>query len=255
MEDGLLALSDSGVRIEIACRLGLAELVYFPVIDSTHTYLESRSVADLQDGLLAVADYQTAGRGQQSRKWQAEPGASLLFSSSFRVPTCPPQILEIRVGLAVARGVSRFTTRAVMLKVPNDLVVDDRKVGGILCSTIGPVCVVGVGINCWGSVVEDASFQLPFGRLAEKPGAIDRLTMLIGIIEAIRGASPGWHGNLSCSELCEFKSRNWLGGRRMRCVETGEIATVRALTACGKLKLETSQGDIDLFASEIELSD
>ena len=104
--------------------------------------------------VLLAAEEQTAGRGQRARKWRSAPGAGATFSILRRM-RCPPRNLaglSLAVGVAVARALRALGAVDAALKWPNDLVVDDAKLGGILIETRQQdhetVAVVGIGINC-----------------------------------------------------------------------------------------------------------
>jgi len=93
----------------------------------------------LPAGSVVVADHQTAGRGRLARSWQAPPGTALL--ASFVLPPSP--LLSLAVGVAAARA----CRPAVRLKWPNDLLLEGRKLGGILVEVHAGKAIVGVGIN------------------------------------------------------------------------------------------------------------
>jgi BirA family transcriptional regulator, biotin operon repressor / biotin---[acetyl-CoA-carboxylase] ligase len=90
-------------------------------------------------GTLVVADHQEAGRGRLGRRWEAPPGTALL--ASFVMPFHALAPLAAGVAAAEACGPQ------VRLKWPNDLLLEDRKLGGILVEASGERCVVGIGIN------------------------------------------------------------------------------------------------------------
>lgn len=99
---------------------------------------------------VLVADFQSRGRGRLDRQWEAAPGANLLTSLLFRphlAPDRPMQQYTHMVGLA-ARAASRALADIVVdMKWPNDLLVDDRKLAGILAQGSDDFVVVGIGIN------------------------------------------------------------------------------------------------------------
>lgn len=101
---------------------------------STNADLRERAEQGSPEGIVLVADYQTQGRGRRDRKWESPPQASLLMSLLLR-PKCLPEELAWlthMAGLAVA-DVCRETTGAeARLKWPNDVVVDDMKLAGVL---------------------------------------------------------------------------------------------------------------------------
>jgi BirA family transcriptional regulator, biotin operon repressor / biotin---[acetyl-CoA-carboxylase] ligase len=90
-------------------------------------------------GTVVVTEHQTAGRGRLGRRWEAPPGSALLASWVMPLHELAP--LAAGVAAAVACG------ETVRLKWPNDLLLDGRKLGGILVERTGQKCVVGTGIN------------------------------------------------------------------------------------------------------------
>jgi len=104
------------------------------------------------EGQVLVAEEQTAGRGRAGRTWVSLPGASLTFSMLLRPVSVPPAArgwLPLLTGVAVAAAVRSATDVAATLKWPNDVLVGDRKLAGILAeqSPAGDAVVVGVGLN------------------------------------------------------------------------------------------------------------
>src|SRR5260370_14789765 len=94
---------------------------------------------DLPVGSVVVADHQTAGRGRSLHAWEAPPGTALLVS--FVLP--PNPLLSLAAGVAAAEACGR----SVRLKWPNDLLLDGRKVGGILVEASPSSALCGIGIN------------------------------------------------------------------------------------------------------------
>ena len=88
-------------------------------------------------GSLAVclAGHQSAGRGRNGKSWHSPPGAGLLLSVSRAAPSPPDGSLALALGVAVAEGLESFVSDRVDLKWPNDLIAQDRKLGGILVET------------------------------------------------------------------------------------------------------------------------
>jgi BirA family transcriptional regulator, biotin operon repressor / biotin---[acetyl-CoA-carboxylase] ligase len=90
-------------------------------------------------GSMVLADHQTAGRGRHDRRWEAPPGTALLVSFVL----APGHLLSLAAGIAAAEACGP----QVRLKWPNDLLLDGRKLGGILVEVHGTKAVLGVGIN------------------------------------------------------------------------------------------------------------
>jgi BirA family biotin operon repressor/biotin-[acetyl-CoA-carboxylase] ligase len=134
---------------------------WFEEIDSTNTYLRAEGRRGATEGTVAVADHQSAGRGRLDRRWEAAPGASLLASVLFR-PEFDPAELHLcaaAVALAGAEACREVARVGPVLKWPNDLLVGEAKLAGVLAEADfdgdgdgdgdGGTCavVVGIGIN------------------------------------------------------------------------------------------------------------
>ncbi len=120
---------------------------WFDVVDSTNRYVLECAADGAREGIVAVADEQTAGRGRLGRTWVAPPGAALLVSVLLR-----PQLARERVHLltlaAALAAIDALPNVDARLKWPNDVVVDDRKLAGILAEADGAgAIVIGMGVN------------------------------------------------------------------------------------------------------------
>lgn len=135
-----------------------ASIQWFDTIDSTNRYLLEAARATDANGLVAVADVQTAGRGRLGRTWQAEAGASLLVSVLLR-PTLAVEDWPLVLGPAGLAAVETLTTVCDLparLKWPNDVVVRDLKIAGLLAEASGDALVVGMGLNVeWSELPDD----------------------------------------------------------------------------------------------------
>jgi len=125
-----------------------------PETGSTNADLAARARQHEVPGAVLITDYQSAGRGRQGRVWTAPPGSGIAMSILVRPNGIDPSRwtwLPLLAGLAVSDGVRRSADLPAVLKWPNDVLIGDRKVSGILAERVdtpqGPACVVGVGIN------------------------------------------------------------------------------------------------------------
>ena len=105
--------------------------------------------ADAPEGAVVAADEQTAGRGRLGRPWLAAPGTSLLFSVNLRPPIETKRLpaLTIVAGVAAGDGVREATGLVPEIKLPNDLLVNGKKLAGILAEAREDRVVLGMGIN------------------------------------------------------------------------------------------------------------
>ncbi|HVV38062.1 MAG TPA: biotin--[acetyl-CoA-carboxylase] ligase [Acidimicrobiales bacterium] len=131
------------------------EIHRFATIDSTNTWAMEQARRGAPEGLVAVAEEQTAGRGRLGRTWVAPRGASLLMSVLLRPTELPADRLHLAtaaVAMAGADAVTLVAGVAPALKWPNDLLIGDRKLAGVLTEVEGvppaAAVVVGIGINC-----------------------------------------------------------------------------------------------------------
>jgi BirA family transcriptional regulator, biotin operon repressor / biotin---[acetyl-CoA-carboxylase] ligase len=123
-------------------------------IDSTNSELLRRTPGRDVHRYLLAAEWQSAGRGRRGRPWIAVAGGSLTFSLGWRFEQGVGLLsaLPLAIGVAIVRALESAGLRGVELKWPNDLVHDERKLGGILIElagdALGPsVVAIGVGIN------------------------------------------------------------------------------------------------------------
>jgi BirA family biotin operon repressor/biotin-[acetyl-CoA-carboxylase] ligase len=116
---------------------------------STNAEVAAAARDGASEGLVVVAESQTAGRGRRDRSWTTPPRAGLTFSVLLRppFPAAGWGWLPLLAGLAVATPVTRLSELDVALKWPNDALVGERKLGGILAEVVGTAVVVGIGLN------------------------------------------------------------------------------------------------------------
>ncbi len=130
----------------------IKDICYFDEIDSTNTYL----LKELEkiDHVLALAEFQTAGRGRFSRKWISNKYENLMFSLGFeKLSTQILKILNFYVPLVIADSIKDLYEIDVNIKWPNDLILENKKLSGILIESTSEnqvlqKLVIGIGINC-----------------------------------------------------------------------------------------------------------
>src|SRR5262249_48139630 len=127
-DEGGVVRYDGKTASELASLLGLPRVELLSRVSSTQDVAHELAAADAPAGTLVLADEQTSGRGRQGRAWTSEPGAGIWLTLIER-PTDPASadVLSLRVGLALARALDRFTAEPVRLKWPNDVYTAGRK--------------------------------------------------------------------------------------------------------------------------------
>ena len=162
---------------------------HFASLDSTNAYLLAEARTGAPSGLVAVAGHQTAGRGRLDRTWEAPPGSSLLVSVLVRDASggAGAHRVVMAAALALADAVETVAGVGVGLKWPNDLVVGERKLAGVLAEQEGDALVVGAGCNvAWESFPPDLAATATSCSLeAGRPVAVDDL--LTAYLDALAG--------------------------------------------------------------------
>lgn len=122
-----------------------------PMCDSTNAVLLARAEAGAPSGSVIIAEAQTAGRGRRGRTWLSAPGDSLTFSLLWRfAPGTVPLGLSLAVGVAVTHALVKVGAGGTVLKWPNDVLKDGKKLAGILVELVPGqthAAVIGIGIN------------------------------------------------------------------------------------------------------------
>jgi BirA family biotin operon repressor/biotin-[acetyl-CoA-carboxylase] ligase len=189
---------------------------------STNDRARELASAGAPHGTLVTASAQSAGRGRQGRSWSAPPDTALLLSLVLRQP---PPLLPLRAGVAVAE----ICGTGAVIKWPNDVLLDDRKVAGILAEGRPQEgwAVLGIGLNVALKIADlppelhttattlglDRSELAP--TLTRLLGALERalafdgeqLLAAYGARDALRGRAVGWNGGSGIAEGIDGSGR------------------------------------------------
>lgn len=141
-------------KLSEAVRKQVRSLEVTWTVGSTNTELLSRPNPPNGSSEVLLAEYQTAGRGRRGRAWLAPPGGAICLSLSWTFRDVPADLgaLGLVIGVCELRALHELGVTGAKLKWPNDVLVDERKLGGILielrAESGGPACVViGIGLN------------------------------------------------------------------------------------------------------------
>jgi BirA family biotin operon repressor/biotin-[acetyl-CoA-carboxylase] ligase len=210
----------------------MASTIHFDTIGSTQDAAHEAAANGASAGTVIVAEAQTAGRGRMGRTWRSEKGAGVWLTVIERPSPDAIELLSIRVGLNIARALA---PRPIRLKWPNDLMLDDRKLGGILIEARWrderlEWVAIGVGLNLAPPAEEPQAIGLGSGT----PPA----DILAVVIPAIRAAAA-CVGPLSVPELADYEARDWARGRH--CAEP-VAGIVAGIDASGALLIDAASG-------------
>jgi len=149
-------LDVEGIQRQLETRyFGIGDkLLYLPVVTSTNTLAMQLAHERSEEGIVVLADSQTVGKGRQGRRWMDVPGCNVLSSTLLR-PLFPPHLLVMIASLAVVDTIAETCGLTATIKWPNDVLIRDRKVAGILIETSHDysgrlVAILGIGVNVNG---------------------------------------------------------------------------------------------------------
>ncbi|MCS7007603.1 MAG: biotin--[acetyl-CoA-carboxylase] ligase [Gaiellaceae bacterium] len=199
--------------------------------------------SELPEGAVAVAEYQTAGRGRRGRSWVAPAGSSILVSILLRPPPArrAPE-LSLVSALAVAAAIESETGAAALVKWPNDVLVAGRKVAGILAELAEGAVVVGIGVNVRQTEDElPLDAPTPAGSLRTVASVMPgRATLLAAILAELERRYERWREEGLVPLSAEIEARDALRGRVVRVGDVEAIA--RRILPDGRLEVELQDG-------------
>lgn len=235
-------------------RIGALEVLTETDSTNARVLATERPVGEL---VVCLAEYQSAGRGRRGRRWLAPPGSGICLSVGGRLPAAPSDYaaLPTAVGVACAAALESLGAEGVGLKWPNDLLLDGRKLGGILIElrgeSQGPAAVaVGLGLNVRLDPATRASITaaggLPAADLAAlaESAPVDRNRLAAALAAAIAGCLENAPAGLSDEVLAGWRQRDVLQGREVRVEDAGggRVGTALGVDHAGALLLATADG-------------
>ncbi|MGH9218826.1 MAG: biotin--[acetyl-CoA-carboxylase] ligase, partial [Vicinamibacterales bacterium] len=195
-------------RSQLRARTGVTpDVRWYESVPSTMDVAAALAAEGAPDGVVVAAQQQTAGRGRRGATWQSPPGAGLYFSIIVR-PTfakatvgkpgphaastspAPLSLITLAAGVGVRDGISAATGLAADLKWPNDLLVNRRKLSGILAEghavgTAAQAVVIGIGINLEPAAYPPEVSARATSLAGELGRAIDRDSVFAVILRAL----------------------------------------------------------------------
>jgi BirA family biotin operon repressor/biotin-[acetyl-CoA-carboxylase] ligase len=228
-------LYDGRSASELGSLLELPRVELHEAVSSTLDVAHVLGAEGAPAGTLILAELQTAGRGRAGRRWESQPGGGIWLTLIER-PADPDAVdlLSIRLGLAAARVLDRWSDDVVRLKWPNDLYVGGGKLAGILVETRWrdlrlDWAALGLGIN----VVPPPGVDRAVAALRQ---GSQRVAVLQALVPALRSAARA-RGALDASELEEYAGRDMARGHRCTAPVSG---VVQGIDARGSLLVRTA---------------
>jgi BirA family biotin operon repressor/biotin-[acetyl-CoA-carboxylase] ligase len=244
-----------------------AELGSFTVlgeVDSTNRFLMEGEAFHAPGVHACVAETQSAGRGRRGRTWVSPSGANLYLSLLRAFTTVPESLqgLSLATGVAVARAMKSLDVEGIALKWPNDILLGDRKLGGILLETSGANAppsrvVTGIGINVDMSGEAAAEIDQPWTDLASHGLNPGRNRLASRVLAEVLAAQAGFMHTGFDAFRSDWEMLDALRDREVELHAGGSSRTGRArgVDASGALLLEVDgqrervvSGDVSLRA-------
>lgn len=215
---------------ELRARWRRPRVLLYSLADSTNTRAKHLAKSGAMAGTVVVADAQAAGRGIAGRRWHSPAGSGLYLSLILRPERVPnARLIPLLAGLGAARAAERTAAGVrVELKWPNDLIVNDRKLGGVLVEGSWTAeepawLVVGVGINVhlrtadFPDVLQSVATSLD----AAAGRRVSRLALADSLIDELEAACSALPERLDQQRLRQIARRDWLRNRRCVLEESG----------------------------------
>ncbi len=232
--------------------------------ESTNRYLLERTNLASFVGAVCLAEAQVAGRGRRGRQWIATPYHNLLLSMGWRFPAGPGIVagLSLAAGVALLRALEDYGVRGAVLKWPNDVLWEGKKLAGLLVDVQGEatgpsLVVLGVGINGFIGERDAARIDQPWADLYAITGEmIDRNRLAALVIGELRGMFQQFADKGLAAFRDEWQRRHLYHGRRVRLLagEREIVGTVEGIDAHGALLLRDARGNTRAYHSgEISL--
>ncbi|MGD9618315.1 MAG: biotin--[acetyl-CoA-carboxylase] ligase [Mycolicibacterium sp.] len=205
-------------------------------------------------GAVLLAEYQSAGRGRHGRSWSAPAHSQISMSVGVDTRGVPPDAwgwLPLLTGLAVAHPVRALGVDAG-LKWPNDVLVGDRKLAGILAEVAAPVIVVGLGLNV--SLTAD---ELPDPRavsLSMLGHDVDRTALTVSLLGALFERVAQWHAGHISALSADYRSISTTIGTRVRAILPGGseiVGPATGIDSSGQLLIDHSGTTVTVSAGDI----
>ena len=227
-------------------------ILRFDSIDSTNLEAMRQARAGAPEGLCVLAREQTSGRGRLDRSWQSPKDAGLYFSIVLRpeLKMNAWPLLTLMAALAVSDSLIRACSLRADIKWPNDICINDRKLGGILAETvetdIGTAAIVGIGLNLnHEGLPPDIRAQAVSVELITRKRPDDER-----VLHALVKAIGERYEFLQSPKGTEHTIREWCAnssyafGRRVRVTRSGDTfeGITRGLESDGALRVETEDG-------------
>lgn len=239
------------------------EICYFDVTDSTNTQAKSLGEGDAPNGTLVVAGKQESGRGRRGRSFESPAGTGIFMTLLLR-PEIEPQnasMLTLVSALAVAKGIEHMVDLPVQIKWPNDIVINGKKVCGILTEMSAQMdyvnyIVIGIGINVGNEEFQEEIKDVATSIYLESGKHVNRAMLIEKIWEEFEDYYELYEKTQDLSSLVkEYDSYLVNRGQKVRVLDPKEPYEGKAMgiTDRGELIVDTWEARRLVSAGEVSV--
>jgi BirA family biotin operon repressor/biotin-[acetyl-CoA-carboxylase] ligase len=260
-------LLDAGAILDalsVENRARLATVEAFLEVESTNTWLRQRALDGAPSGSVCIAEMQTAGRGRRNRRWVSPFGANLYLSVLWRSTGGAAELagLSLATGVAIVRSLRAFGVETAGLKWPNDVLVDDAKLAGILIDVIGEstgpcAVVIGIGINVAMPEEAGATIDQNWTDLRRLTGqeSPSRNRLASAVLDQMVSAIDGFEQSGLQPFLAEWGRHDVIRDREvsLRLPNETILGRARGVDSGGALLVETADGPRRFASGEVSL--
>lgn len=210
-------------------------------------------------GALVLAEEQTTGRGRRGRQWVSAYGKNLLMTLILK-PDLPEKhlsLIPLLVGLAIAEACESLITRSARIKWPNDVLIEGRKVAGILVEQSRqndvPLILLGIGLNVNQMDFDETEAPNPTSLALEFGSPVPRSQVLNALLHSLEQRLAVLERNVS-TVVDDINQRLAFRGERVARIADEERVEgiVRDVSNDGSLRLETREGNVFIYAGDVE---
>ena len=256
-------LSADAIRAHVAPATNgwLDRLELVAHIPSTNTELVRRGLAGSIQGTVLIAEVQTAGRGRRGRSWRSPFARNLALSIGIRIERSLVEVgaVSLAVGVAVAKALAAVGLEDAALKWPNDVLLEGRKLCGILIelprATEPPELVVGVGVNVGGGQTLAAQVDQEVADVTERVPDVSRNRLAGCVIDSVFAQCRRFEKDGFEAIRASYDALHGFHGEAVRVVTgSGSVAgVVLGVGADGALRLDTEGGEREFNGGEVSL--
>lgn len=239
------------------------EICYFDVTDSTNTQAKSLGEGDAPNGTLVVAGKQESGRGRRGRSFESPAGTGIFMTLLLR-PEIEPQnasMLTLVSALAVAKGIEHMVDLPVQIKWPNDIVINGKKVCGILTEMSAQMdyvnyIVIGIGINVGNEEFPEEIKDVATSIYLESGKHVNRAMLIEKIWEEFEDYYELYEKTQDLSSLVkEYDSYLVNRGQKVRVLDSKEpyVGKAMGITDRGELIVDTWEARRLVAAGEVSV--